>query len=225
MTSTRSTWARPAPNMRCPAGAVGRTQTVSIIPGQGAAAGPGGGSTGHTPASEEAAGTEIQRLPAVHSAIMQNVVQHNLEVELSGTSGATVLGTYGTDPELVERCSPPCARPRRSAPTAQSPSPPGGTTAGASQRAELSSENVPMAPPHASAAPARPHPDPAAKASATKAAGATPNPTYTNWRGVPTNWPVEIVQPSPPPRQPTPPVPTPSGRRLRHLHRPVGRRR
>jgi hypothetical protein len=199
---------RPGTNMRCPAGAVGRTQTVSIIPDQGAAAGPGGGSTGHTPASEEAADTEIQELPAVHSAIMQNVVQHNLEVKLSGTSGATVLGTYGTDPELVERLLATLRpAPAGSAPTAQSPSPPGGTTAGASQRAELSSENVPMAPPHASAAPAPAAPNPAAKASATKAAGATPNPTYTNWRGVPTNWPVEIVQPSPPPRQPTPPVP------------------
>jgi len=155
---------KPGTDMRCAAGLVGRTQTVSIIPGRGVTAGSGPARQGHSAAQKEPAGTELQRLSAVHGTITQNAVNHELKVALgTAAPAATVLGTYGTDPAVVEqvlytlRLAPP-----GTVPTAQS-------------------------------APASP---------ATK-------PTSTSWRGVPANWPVEIVQPSPSPSPPSPPTPSP----------------
>jgi hypothetical protein len=155
---------KPGTDMRCAAGLVGRTQTVSIIPGRGVTAGSGTAHQGYSAAQKEPAGTELQRLSAVHGTITQNAVNHELKVALgTAAPAATVLGTYGTDPAVVEqvlyslRLAPP-----GTVPTAQS-------------------------------APA---------SSATK-------PTSTSWRGVPANWPVEIVQPSPSPSPPSPPTPSP----------------
>jgi hypothetical protein len=150
---------RPGTDMRCAAGLVGRTQTVSLIPGRGVTAGSGTVRPGLSAAQEEPGGTELQRLSAVHGTITQNAVNHELKVALGPAApAATVLGTYGTDPAVLEqvlytlRLAPP-----GTVPTAQS-------------------------------APA---------SSATK-------PASTSWRGVPPNWPVEIVQPSPSP-SPSPP--------------------
>ena len=87
----------PGPNMQCPAGIIGRTQTVSVIPGAASA----GGAAGAAGTS-----TDLQRLPAVHGVIMQNAVDHELSVALGPAAlrpGATVLGTYGTDPAVVEQ--------------------------------------------------------------------------------------------------------------------------
>jgi glycoside hydrolase-like protein len=155
---------RPGTDMRCTAGLVGRTQTVSVIPGEGVTAGSGTVRPGHSVAQKEPGGTELQRLSAVQGTITQNAVSHELKVALgTAAPAATVLGTYGTDPAVVEqvlytlRLAPP------------------GTVATA-QSAPASS------PPGA--------------------------PTSTSWRGVPANWPVEIVQPSPSP-PPSPPKPSP----------------
>jgi hypothetical protein len=111
----------PGPDMQCPARLVGRTQTVSFIPG-GVTAGPAAGVT------------ELRQLPAVHGTVMQSAVQHQLEVTLgAATPGATVLGTYGTDPAVVEQVlSTLHQAPKGTASTAQSasvPSQPGGTLA------------------------------------------------------------------------------------------------
>ena len=67
----------------------------------------------------------------------------------------------------------------------------------------------PRSPQRAAVAPARARP-----AGPGRAAAAAAPKTYTSWRGVPSNWPTQIVQPPPQP------VYAP-GRRLRHLHRPV----
>jgi hypothetical protein len=124
----------PSPDMQCPARLVGRTQTVSFIPG-GVTAGPAAGVT------------ELQQLPAVHGTVMQSAVQHQLQVTLgAATPGATVLGTYGTDPAAVEQVlSTLHQAPEGTAPTAQSapvPSQPGGT---------LAAPAVPVAPANAAA--------------------------------------------------------------------------
>jgi Domain of unknown function (DUF1906) len=198
----------PGPDMRCPAGLVGQTQTVSFIPGRGTAAGPAAGSSGHAVAPAAAGGTELQRLPAVHGTVTQNAVRHQLEVALGATkSGATVLGTYGTNQAAVEQVlSTLHLAPAGTAPTVQSapvPPPPGGT----SQRAKLSSERAPVAARRAATG----APGQAGASPASTAAEKAPAPAYTNWHGVPAHWPVEIVSPSPspsPPRQPKPP-PTP----------------
>ena len=62
----------PGGTMDCPAGLIGRTQAVSFIPAGNAATGPGSASSGEPAQPGAAAGAELQRLPAVHSAISQN---------------------------------------------------------------------------------------------------------------------------------------------------------
>jgi len=185
----------PGTNMRCPAGLVGRTQTVSFIPGTGAATGSpaGGASRAAASAASAAGGTELQRLAAVHSTVTQNAVQHKLEVALGAARpGATVVGTYGSSPAVVEQVLNTLRlAPEGSAPTAQSALAP------------------PVAPQRASAAL-----PPSAAAPAAAASGASaPKPVYTSWHGVPAHWPVEIVPtppgPTPPPAPTTPPAPKP----------------
>ena len=64
-------------------------------------AGSGAVRPGHSAAPEQPGGTELQRLAAVHGTITQNAVNHELKVALgTGKPGATVLGTYGTDPAV-----------------------------------------------------------------------------------------------------------------------------
>ena len=111
---------KPGTDMRCAAGLVGRTQTVSLIPGRGVTAGSGTPHQGHSAAQKEPAGTELQRLSAVHGTITQNAVDHELKVALgTAAPAATVLGTYGTDPAVVEqvlytlRLAPPGTVPTR----------------------------------------------------------------------------------------------------------------
>ncbi len=200
----------PGTDMRCTAGLVGRTQTVSLIPGKGATAGSGAVRQGRPAAPDQPGGTELQRLAAVHGKITQNAVSHELKVALgTGTPGATVLGTYGTDPAVVQQVLNTLRlAPAGTVPTAQSAplsAQPGGATAVTSRRAELSAQRAPLASPPASAAAA-----PASPAGAAAAAPTTTKPTSTSWRGVPANWPVEIVQPSPSPSpSPSPPPSSP----------------
>jgi len=92
---------QPGPNMRCAAGLIGRTETVSFIPGAVGTAGAGARRPGE---AAQAGSTDLQRLPAVHGVIMQNAVIDELSVALGpGALGATVLGTYATDPALIEQ--------------------------------------------------------------------------------------------------------------------------
>jgi len=198
----------PGTDMRCPAGLVGRTQTVSFIPGQDVRAGSGPGGPGQLASPEEADGTELERLSAVQGTVTQNAVRHELEVALgAATLGPKVLGTYGTDPAAVEQVFNTLRlAPAGAAQTAQSaPSNPRGMTSGASQRSRLSAEGAAKVAPNASAvSPVSAGPAPAGVASPLRTrANKTPShpqPTYTSWRGVPAHWPVEIVQPPPQPK-------------------------
>jgi Domain of unknown function (DUF1906) len=89
----------PGPDMQCAAGLIGRTQTVSFLPGAGTPAGPRAGSQ-----PQQAGGVDLQRLPAVHGVITQNAVQHQLSVSLSAANpGAKVLGTYGAEPGVIQQ--------------------------------------------------------------------------------------------------------------------------
>jgi hypothetical protein len=200
----------PGTDMRCTAGLVGRTQTVSLIPGKGATARSGAVPSGHSAAPEQPGGTQLQRLAAVHGTITQNAVNHELKVALGTRKpGATVLGTYGTDPAAVEQVLYTLRlAPAGTVSTTQSApaSPSGGSTTGTSRRAELSALRAPLGQPPASAATAQAS---SARAAAGKASAPTrTNPASTSWRGVPAGWPVEIVQPPPsPPSPPTPPTP------------------
>ena len=168
----------PGANMDCPAGIVGRTQAVSFIPAGNAGpgnAGPAEGRPSRRLARPAAAGIEQQRLPAVHSPLSRNADQHELEVALGAAgAGGTVLGTYGAAPGVIEQV----LNTLRLAP------------AGAAQTApqRVAGPLVPCA---------RPPGCPVRRRRA-------PRPKiYTSWRGVPADWPTEIVQP---PRPVTHPV-------------------
>lgn len=163
----------PGPDMKCPAGLVGRAETVSFTPG--GAAPPAG------PGQPEGPGTPVQQLPMVHASIIQHPGRLDLQVKLgSGGTGGTVTGTYSTSPAGVRqvlgtlRPAPPGAPD-----TAQSAL--SSAQRSSSSRAALSGRGAAAAP-----------------AAATPAA----SPVYSNWRGVPPHWPIEIIAPSP---KPTPP--------------------
>jgi hypothetical protein len=189
----------PGPDMQCPAGLIGRTQTLSFIPGTPAAAGSGSGSASQP---EQPGGTAIQRLPAVDGTVTQYATEDELQVSLGPAPlGATVTGTYGTDPAVIQkvldtlRPAPASTAPASTAPASTAPA----GTASAARSASAPRRLVVR-------------PDPATAKSTRKAkssARATSNPTSTSWRGVPAQWPIEIIQPSPPPPRPSPPSPQP----------------
>ncbi|HXT90542.1 MAG TPA: glycoside hydrolase domain-containing protein [Trebonia sp.] len=176
---------KPGPNMRCAAGLIGRTETVSFIPGEAGAAGTGARRPGQ---AAQAGRTDLQRLPAVHGIILQDAVTDELSVTLGpGALGATVLGTYATDPALIERVLNTLRRAPAGVPqttqTAGAPAQPG-TSRGTRQRAQLSAEPGRVVPQGAPA-------------------------TSTSWRGLPAHWPVQIVKSPPVARPPQPPKPKP----------------
>jgi hypothetical protein len=173
----------PGANMQCPAGLVGRTQTVSVIPSTTVAAGSGSATVDQRQQPDGLGGTEVQALPAVRGAITQSPAEHELRVALGAASlGATVLATYGTDPAVVEQVLGTLrAAPARAAQTRQS----------GSSRA-LSQPSGERAPVVEQSAAVRPK-----KAKSPKKAKTT---VYKSWKGVPPNWPSQIVvQPPPPP--------------------------
>jgi hypothetical protein len=214
----------PGANMRCPAGLVGRTQTVSFIPSGAVAARAGAGIgreiTEQSAQPGAADGTELQRLPAVHSTITQNTAQHELKVALGAAAlGATILGTYGADPAVIEQVLNTLhIAPAGAASTAQSGSAQANWQPSAA-RAALVPQRAPA--PAAAASgrkaspkkdltkkrPSRPKKVPSGKASPERTlskkparAKAAPTVTYTTWRGLPSRWPIEIVrQPAPQP--------------------------
>jgi Domain of unknown function (DUF1906) len=163
----------PGPSMQCPAGLIGRTETVSFIPGQETQSGAGAG----TAAQPDGSGTEIERLSAVHSAITQDATEGELRVALGdSSSAATVSGTYAADPMVVKQAlSTLRVAPAGAKDTPQSASASAGSQSSASRSAALLGQSSSAV----------------AAAAAPKAA---PSPTYSSWMGVPSHWPVQIVQ-------------------------------
>jgi Domain of unknown function (DUF1906) len=112
----------------------------------------------------------------VRGAVTLNAAQHELRVALGAASqGATVLATYGTDPALVRQVLGTL----RAAP------------AGAPQTGETAQTALTDPSQTAHSQPlARPDSKSASKKQA-------PVATTTSWRGLPPNWPVQIVMPPP----------------------------
>jgi len=174
----------PGPEMLCPAGLVGRTETISFIPVTAASAKSGPSIQGNT----EERSVYPQRLATVHAIMTQDVEEHDLQVKLIGSGhSATVFGTYANDPAQVRavletlRLAPAGTPPSGQTGTQQQSARPSAT------RGSLLTESAP--------APKTP-----AKTLVKK-----PLPTYTSWRGVPSQWPTVIVSPNP--SQPAPPPP------------------
>ena len=173
----------PGPDMNCPAGLVGRTEAVSIVPGSGATAGAGKGSAS-LPAGT--GGTAVRQLSAVGATIRQVAVQNELDVTLgAGGSRTTVSATYGTDPAVMRQVLSTLRR----APAGTPDSP----------------QWVAAQPPAGNMARSAAMREAAVTPAMVTAAQAAASPTYKNWRGVPKKWPVEIVAPTPTPT----PTPTP----------------
>jgi len=170
----------PGQDMRCPAGLVGRTQTISFVPGQQAAAGPGAGPGARGSARQPGAGSAVpQRLPVarsaangvIRSAVKSNAVQHELSVALGAAAlGATVLGTYGTDPAVVSQ------------------------VLGSLRQASAA---VPQSAPQAKQARQARQSDQSDQARQARQAAHAATPSES-WRGVPAHWPAQAVRAQPP---------------------------
>jgi hypothetical protein len=193
----------PGANMDCAAGLVGRTQAVSFIP-VGEAARRTGGRSGQQARPGATAGVELQRLPAVHSVISQNAAKQELEVALGATgAGGTVLGTYGADPGVVEQVLNTLhLAPAGAAPTAQTANAPGPPARSAQSKAQAQAQSQtqsqPQVQPQAQALRPAVHPAPVTQRPAAASQ------TYTSWRGIPSDWPTQII--APPPVAPAHPV-------------------
>lgn len=164
----------PGADMQCPAGLAGRTQTVSFIPSTVVAAGSGSEITDQSEQPDGAGGVEVQHLGAVDGNVMQDAADHELRVVLGTASqGATVVATYGTSPTVVEQVLASL----RTAPASAAAGPQTG-------------------PSQAYSRPAAGQPGTAAQAVANGSAPAQKSqPVSTAWKGVPANWPVQIVLP------------------------------
>lgn len=195
----------PGTHMRCPPGLVGRTQTVSVIPSTVIAAGTGSSVTAQRDQPDGVGGTTVTSLPGVHAVATGNAAQHVLRAALGNAArGTTVLATYGDSPAPAERMLATLrAAPAGAADTSQS---------GASQALSR--------PSGARAVLNAQHPAGSAVGSAPRPAAAA-QPTYTSWRGVPSNWPVQIVAPPTPTPTPAPPTPTPTPPKPPKPARPV----
>ena len=214
----------PGPDMRCAASIVGRTQTVSFIPSQAAATGPRAGGSQRP---DGAGGTAIQRLPALGTIITQDSVTHELQVALGpSAAAATVTGTYGTDPASVKQILDSLrVAPSGSVPTVQSapaqPSQPSSSRAAALFAGHAPSKHKKAAKATAKHKKAAAAPKPAKHKKAAKAKAAkhkkpvpakpAPSATSSSWQGVPDHWPVQIIQPAPPPKKPQPVTTVPVG--------------
>jgi hypothetical protein len=189
----------PGANMYCPAGLVGRTAAVSIVPGQAAVTGSGAGSASSPDGVD---GAQVQTLTAVHSAITENTVQHDLDVALGpGGMGATVTGTYGADPTVIKQVlstlRPAPANAPDTAPSGPASEPSSSRQAALYQHPAPASAGTRAAGANSALAPA--------------AAKPVPSPTYTSWKGVPPHWPIEIIAPAPKPTPPPAPASKPAG--------------
>ena len=185
----------PGANMQCPVGLIGRTQTVSVIPSTAAATGSGSEITDQGEQPDGVGGTESRPLPAVGGAVTTNASQHELRVALGAASlRATILATYGTDPAVVQQVlgtlrAAPAGAPEtaQSVPSQALSQPSAERSATNPSGAAVSRESAPVQESAAAKKPAAPK-KPAARKK--PAAVAT-----TSWRGLPPNWPIQIVQP------------------------------
>jgi hypothetical protein len=207
----------PGADQQCPAHLVGRTQTISIIPGSGVSYQRAQvGATG---------GTQVGSVPGVHGSIVLNSQQRELRVALGAAPGnATAVATYSDSPDLDKQM---LASLRDSAATAQaSPSPsqqraavrPAKQPASPKGRPSVSSawHGLPsdwptqvIAPPSKAPAPtSAPRPTTAPRPTAAPRPTSTPRPTSPS-RPKPSPHPTSPSHPKPTPAR-TPPKPKPA---------------
>jgi hypothetical protein len=183
----------PGLNMQCPAGLIGRTETVSVIPSVTVAAGAGSEVTFQRQQPDGIGSTQVRSLPAVHATLTMNSAARELRVALGAAAlTATAVATYGQDPAVVEQVLATLRVAPATVSSAWTPA------ASAPQRAaEAAAESAT-----------------AASESTAAAYGASAAPTSPGgWSGLPPGWPVQIVPPppqhNPAPKKPAPKKPAP----------------
>jgi len=189
----------PGANMHCPATVIGRTQTITVIPGVIVAAGSGAEITYLRDQPDGVGGTRVGSLAAVHSTIIQNASQHELRVAIGAALlGVTVLGTYGAEPAVTEQVLHTLrSAPKGAADTAQSGSSSALSGASASVVTQGAATGSPTGSPAGSPT-GSPAGSPAEVSAGSPAeASAASRPSSTSWPGL-HDWPRQIIgQPTP----------------------------
>jgi hypothetical protein len=194
----------PGTSMTCPAVTLGRAQTVSVIPSTTVAAGAGAEVTYQRQQPDSLGGSPLRSLPAVRATVIANPGAHELRVALGAAAlGATVLGTYGADPAVVEQVLATLhVAPKDAVPTSQT-----GSLAALSaptpsrepDAAQSAVSAIVAARSRATGLPlafGRPR---GFRATATGRQDAAA-PASTSWPGIPPDWPIQIVPPPPSPQ-------------------------
>jgi len=188
----------PGANMQCPAGLIGHTATFSIIPSATAAAGSGSEITAQRVQPDGQGGTMVGSLPAVHhAAITQDASQHELRVVLGAALlGATILGTYGEDPAVIQQVFATLrVAPKGAAESAQTGSPQALLVPSRTRQPALSqSATAEILAARAAATGLQPASARTRRFGWAAARSLSAAATSTAWRGIPVNWPVQIVK-------------------------------
>jgi hypothetical protein len=241
----------PGTDQQCPAGLIGRTETVSVIPrpagtvfggtvfggtvfGGTVFGGTVSGGTVFGGTVSGGAGQSLVTLPGgVRGEMRGDAAGHEITVAVGApggtpsaggartpagqsavTAGASVVATYGADPALIEQVlgtlrPAPAGTPATSAvhglaaPAAPAwqPSPlQDGTQAPGTQVSGAGASGAPA--PGAQAIGAREIGRRAAADRVARARAGAPQPTTTQWHGLPSLWPTVIVEPGPAPVTP-----------------------
>ena len=193
----------PGANMNCPAGLIGRGQTVSVIPSTVVAAGLGSEVTYQRQQPDGTGGTELRALRDVASAVTQDAGTHELRVVLDAAAPATVVATYGASSAVVARVlasvrlAPRGARVTPQSGSEQALSVPSAERLATARQSAGSSATAKQA----GADQAGADQAGADQAGTTQAGDASSAGSVSaSWKGLPANWPVQVVQqPSPAP--------------------------
>ena len=200
----------PGANMQCPAGLVGRTQTVSVIPSTTVASGSGSADRRPAPAARQHRRTPrwapcprcAARSPRTRpttscgsrSARRRSAPPSSRPTAPIPQSCEQVLGTLRAAPARAAQTRSR-ARRRRYRSRRASARPPSSASAAVSHAAALARDATAQPDGAGKTAPPRATKSPK-KAKSAKKVKAT---IYKSWRGVPANWPTQIVVPQPPP--------------------------
>lgn len=194
----------PGASMACPAVALGRAQTVSVIPSATVAAGSGSEVTYQRQQPDSLGVSPLRYLPAVRAKVTVNPGAHELRVALGAAAlGATVLGTYGADPAVVEQVLATLhIAPKDAAPTAQTGSLAALSAPTPSREPDVAQSAVSAIVAARSRATGLPLAFGRSRDSWATATGrqAAATPASTSWPGIPPDWPIQIVPPPPSPQ-------------------------
>jgi Domain of unknown function (DUF1906) len=209
----------PGTDQQCPAGLIGRTETVSIL-----ATPPGTGSVGTAPGGAAPAGAMGARQSlalrgGIRGQVRADTAAHEISVAVgvpvaggartrarppAVPAGASVVATYGTDPALIQQVLG-TLRPAPAGTPATTAAPGPAALAVPARQPSPAQDGTRASRIAAMAAQAIGAREIGQRAAAGHAAGrresgpspATTQPTTARWPGLPASWPTVIVEPAP----------------------------